>query len=141
MTDSTKPSAASGSDDPWEKLAEDLFGLEFGKEHAAVETPAPEPAPVPAADEPPFEPEPRADVTSGPIEEPPVAEEKGEPAPQYADLPVRPATHSAQDSYWDALANFNWGESERPVTRSRPSESRRDEPPRGPAPKSQGEGR
>src|SRR5690242_11266490 len=37
MSSSTNPQSASNQDDPWEQLAEDLFGLEYGKEHGSRE--------------------------------------------------------------------------------------------------------
>jgi hypothetical protein len=36
MSDQPKSPGASGANDPWEQLAEELFGLEFGKEHSSV---------------------------------------------------------------------------------------------------------
>lgn len=54
---------------------------------------------------------------------------------------MRPATHSAQDSYWDALANWNWGEGENSASRGKPPEARRGEAPRTGGPRSRDEER
>lgn len=151
MTSSNIPSSSANQDDPWEQLAEDLFGLEYGKEHAAhepappavepVSTPAPEshaaarallkkdePEPSAVADEPPrYASEAAAEVKSTfaePVEEVddsdvPVADTAPEPA---AREPVSP-----QDSYWDALANWNWDESEGSGGKPRPEPRRADQ--------------
>lgn len=135
MSDSQKPGSP---DDPWEQLAEDLFGLEYGKEHALREPDSPPPSPQPiAAEEPVRHAEPvfpeREPVPEPIAEREPVAEH--EPVSEGEDTaeaefvfdeaedvsestesapaePVRTEPVSPQDSYWDALANWNWDESE-----------------------------
>jgi hypothetical protein len=155
-TSSGNPSSGDGGD-PWEQLAEDLFGLEYGKEHGSRESssPAIEPvAPVGALpqnvrDEEHREP---VSVTSpaepGPehrLEEPSFAAEPASdepdasPEPESVDeqgVPSQPATAEAaspQDSYWDALANWNWDESDGAGSKAK-SEAPRSSggpPPRG----------
>src|SRR5262249_15633492 len=135
MTDSQKPSSFGKPDDPWEQLAEDLFGLEYGKEHAAgeVDSPGPaavsEPAPPPQMIEstaPQFpesvvperesiferEPAPELEVAAEADEFTFDDEEISESTESAPAEPVRAEPISPQDSYWDALANWNWDESE-----------------------------
>ncbi|MCY2965324.1 MAG: hypothetical protein NT069_17110 [Planctomycetota bacterium] len=159
MNDFAKKSGAD-SDDPWEDLAEQLFGTTPGKEHTAAQntggsgtaggskSSAQVPPfneleailtgekPVPTAE--PAKKKSLADLLfDEPEEEPaPVFEEEDEapppakakrtkrvaPAadlessePERTDLrspQPKPATGSSpQDSYWDALANWNWDDS------------------------------
>src|SRR5260370_35598355 len=83
MSSSKSPSSSGNQDDPWEQLAEDLFGLEYGKEHAAHDegpapsesaapeslSSAPSPSEYPESSIPPYE-EPRRPA-SEPVEAPP----------------------------------------------------------------------
>lgn len=139
---------ASGQDDPWEQLAEDLFGLEYGKEHAGS---APPPAPVPQPSREPAAVAPPQVVYEArpePLVERPAPEPQEVVSEAIADFeedsaatvePARPAT--AQDSYWDALANWTWDDGEgkgaearttEPVSRepdTRPEPASRREPP------------
>lgn len=151
MSDSQKPS--TDSSDPWEQLAEDLFGLEYGKEHASRE---PEP-PVTgrarveasiAPDEPVRPAEERVEPAEEPVlEREPAgepsaevefafdeAEESSESTESAPTEPTAGAAVSAQDSYWDALANWNWDESEggKGKTSAAPRSER---PPRGGGPR------
>ncbi|HTI52457.1 MAG TPA: hypothetical protein VL475_15945 [Planctomycetaceae bacterium] len=133
MTNSTKRPADSSPDDPWEQLAEDLFGLEFGKEHAATGaadavTEAETVVPAPPMAESPVIRE-IIEETALPAE-PPAAREPESPqfapADKVAEIPVRPATPSAQDSYWDALANWKWDDNEGPGGKGKHAEPRRE---------------
>ncbi|MFN0053738.1 MAG: hypothetical protein ACKV0T_16275 [Planctomycetales bacterium] len=108
-------------DDPWEELAENLFGLEFGKEHASTESSTPPAEPVASSSETPHSPPPAPPAEAVPVAVAPVAvaapsvmpvvesitpppAEAPTPTPEVAPhTPVKP-----QDSYWDALANWNW---------------------------------
>lgn len=133
MNSSSSPSSSSNSGDPWEELAEDLFGLEYGKEHGArepsppkvSETPAPRTpesvAKVDRAPEPAAEAEAPAFASPTPdVVEPEIADSEyvqstdSDPAPAPAT-----GTGSAQDSYWDALANWNWDDSDGSSSKSR----------------------
>lgn len=166
MTSSSNPSRSENQDDPWEQLAEDLFGLEYGKEHAAHEAPAPAVESTGAA-----EPESPAESAApiraersegGRTEEPPrfaseaaaaaerpIVEEPRAPGPAVSDVigdfeaaaespaeavpePAKAAPASPQDSYWDALANWNWDESD-----GGGAKARSEQPASGPA-RSQG---
>jgi hypothetical protein len=150
MNPSRKTPADAGSDDPWEQLAEDLFGLEFGKEHAAAvpvrETEAVAPAPAPAAIERPAvpetsdEPRPAKAPLGGASPAADLPETSSAAPVAFDEIPVRPATPSAQDSYWDALANWKWDESEAPGGKGKPSGPRPDAP-RGGRPQSRQESR
>lgn len=117
-----KPDA--GADDPWEDLAEELFGTTFGKEHTGpaadattgVESTGTSTTPVKRLDELLFA---EADDDSGPprapagVDSDPSGRDDADVAaePQTAPQP-KPATASPQDSYWDALANWSWDETE-----------------------------
>ncbi len=196
MSSSSDPKNTGDQGDPWEQLAEDLFGLEFGKEHGSREPsppiaappvappPAPAPAPQPvrepvhhervavtsAVENPPqqsrqkppraVEPE-LSDLvfdesdSSPAVESPaatgtahdsipaPAAQPRPEPTHEAAAPPARSETSqpetsqpaaetvSAQDSYWDALANWNWDESEGSAGKSKavPAEPAASPPP------------
>lgn len=167
MSSSKNPSNSANQDDPWEQLAEDLFGLEYGKEHAAHESPSPAVEPVSSAQYAAAPPAPelersRDDFVAAappPAEEPPrfAAERTFESPPVFAETaeteepdagdvvgsapevveptaaePPRTEPASPQDSYWDALANWNWDESEGSKGKPR-SEPSRHEQPRSPA--------
>jgi len=153
MTDSQKPLSSGKPDDPWEELAEDLFGLEYGKEHAAGEADSPGPASVPEPAPPPqmiertaaqfpepAGPEPEGIFEREPAVEPETAadadeftfdddEEVSESTESAPAEPVRAEPISPQDSYWDALANWNWDESEGGAGKGKPAESRGSERP------------
>jgi hypothetical protein len=131
MSTSNRASSGAPPDDPWEQLAEQLFGTECGKEHAAADD-APKPNTVeclesesPAAGtsaaETPCAPPCAADAGIGiPVEEmqPQFKVEEATSAPAEAAA-AKPA--NAADSYWDALANFSWDE---PVRDRRSSRGR-----------------
>jgi ribonuclease E len=138
MNPSRNLPADAGSDDPWEQLAEDLFGLEFGKEHAATApvTQAESTVAAPVAFESPAAP--AIGEEAAPQNETPAAVSLESPgvAP-VAEIPVRPATPSAQDSYWDALANWKWDDSEAPGGKGKPAGPRRDAPQGGRPPSRQ----
>src|SRR5579863_4855715 len=142
MSSPTNPHNTGDQGDPWEQLAEDLFGLEYGKEHGSRE-PSPavtQPVAPAAAVSPPdvhveighepreaasrveAEPPNRHDETALPTE-PAVVEPIGIDAaasPEKCET-SQPAAGggSAQDSYWDALANWNWDESEGPASKAK----------------------
>ncbi|MSR59160.1 MAG: hypothetical protein EXS05_16215 [Planctomycetaceae bacterium] len=141
MADSKNPPPSGGNDDPWEQLAEDLFGLELGKEHSAgaaeasaapvqarppVAPPPAKPVPPPPAFE--FEtpkvapaPRPHTPVTESAVSLP-ESTPSGSPAPAAEPTP--------QDSYWDALANWNWDDGEGGGGKGRRAERSRSETPR-----------
>src|SRR5437870_13224134 len=79
MTSSPNPPSSANPEDPWDQLAEDLWGLEYGKEHAARETtpPAVEPAPQAAREPRQIVGEPRGEAESA-------ASARPEPPPQFA---------------------------------------------------------
>lgn len=125
-----QPNPSPQEDDPWEQLAENLFGTPYGKEHAVTE-PRETPAGRTEPDEPAhtprqeivFEEEPEV-VASEPAESPIAAE-----APPATTTPPVPAT-SPQDAYWDALANWSWddeGIPPRTASRSEGERSRQEE--------------
>lgn len=140
-----KHQSNSGGDDPWEQLAEDLFGLEQGKEHTAISTPAEAPraaaeSQAPAVAEPPAaheRPAVEAPFDFGvpepvvePVAESPARESEISSAPEESAEPEPPApvaAQSAQDSYWDALANWNWDDSDASGGRGRRGERSRRE--------------
>jgi hypothetical protein len=156
MSSPSNPTSKSDQGDPWEQLAEDLFGLEFGKEHGSRESsspavvpeaPAAVPAPIVRVEEPPerasvvssVEAEPQHQAQPTFAAEPAFAEPAASPDPgssQETDETSPPAVAEAgspQDSYWDALANWNWDESEGSSSKAR-SEAPRSSggpPPRG----------
>src|SRR4029077_6132307 len=139
MSTSKNPSRSGNQDDPWEQLAEDLFGLEYGKEHAAGEpgrssvepesSPAAEAVPpqseapaergyesrAAAAEPPRFASEaiPPDVLTFGETDE---SADSADVTPADDDAvsestgphPAEATPSSPQDSYWDALANWNW---------------------------------
>src|SRR5579871_5364090 len=106
MSNSSSQSNPANQDDPWEQLAEDLFGLEYGKEHATGQSPVPSADIVPASpaqsQAPEDPPEPDSE-SSRPIENPPrfAAEtaadssasfdEQQEPAESFDVVPEKPA--------------------------------------------------
>src|SRR5437763_1269181 len=132
MSSATNPKSGGDQGDPWEQLAEDLFGLEYGKEHGSRE-PSPavaEPVAPPVVSHQPTAPPQRVHVeerhepavVTSPVEvEPPHRhDEPGEAVEQAVVETVgfeaevssekgetsQPAAGAAspQDSYWDALA-------------------------------------
>lgn len=136
MTTEMNNSARPNDDDPWEDLAEQLFGVEVGKEHRSDESyepspeaPPPEPpaaefSPVVPAAQPFFVPgephiaaaesvveeeaEDSADDWSGPEEAEP-DELAPESEPPVSAEERKPPT--GDDTFWDALADWNWDES------------------------------
>jgi hypothetical protein len=66
----------------------------------------------------------------------PAAEEETTPSAAASPVPAQPtAATSAQDSYWDALANWNWDESEGGAGKSKPEAERSGS---GPSPRTGG---
>jgi hypothetical protein len=157
MSTPKNPSSSPNEDDPWEQLA-DQFGLDSGKEYASRE-PAPpaESGSLPVEESEAQSSRSRREVpleSEVPVDEPPrFASEAVEPpetefgeadsrgpdsegvtdeATASSDGGLEPAAAtptSPQDSYWDALANWNWNESEGGEKKSR-SEPARPEPRR-----------
>src|SRR5262245_7871192 len=172
MSTPQNPSSSPNEEDPWEQLA-DQFGLDSGKEYASREPAPPAESGSLRDEEPeaqssrsrrevPREPE-------APVDEPPrfASEAVEPPEPEFGDAvderesdsegpaqdvaasgdgglePAAATPTSPQDSYWDALANWNWDESEggggKPRSEpARPEPRRADEgrtgggpPPRG----------
>lgn len=130
-----RPLGAKDDDDPWGKLATDLFGVDFNQtpdfDFSELEPPAPVPVSKP---QPPAEPEPQnqhAVAADTSIREPEHLEEPEEPSEAAAEPP--------RDPYWDALESWEWEEAasseqpprtERPVDRTMRSE-RPDRPREG----------
>ena len=159
MSSPSNPTSSSDQGDPWEQLAEDLFGLEYGKEHGSRESSPPAARPVAAAppevvraqerpepastssaeleqqqqDEPAFAAEPAFEEPEA-SPEPYSSPELGSPRESVETSPPAVAeAGSPQDSYWDALANWNWDESEGAGSKAK-SEAPRSSggpPPRG----------
>jgi len=142
MTTANSTPAGAAPDDPWEELAEQLFGTECGKEHVAGEVsvtsvaaasseltppaiaaPADSTGPGDAIEPPAPVPLPATAPTEGTVSLDARAElVEPEPAAEAAMRPADKAL-SPQDSYWDALADFSWDE---PVRESKGSRGRRD---------------
>src|SRR3974390_1712166 len=101
MSTSNNPSSSANQDDPWEQLAEDLFGLEYGKEHAATE-------PAPAADEPVAPPAPES--------HPPPAWSHAEVVPDDSRAVEDPPRFAAAAEESD----LTFGESDEPGSASEP---------------------
>lgn len=137
MNETGNPQSKGAGDDPWEQLAEDLFGTEYGKEHAAPESlpevpVAPTAESVVTASEIYRAPEPPTAVPPVPVAPPTVAEPVADFEEGPPETAERPKAASPQDSYWDALANWTWDEGSRESSRSAP-ESRGEVPPEKPS--------
>src|SRR5262245_13336320 len=158
MSTPQNPSSSPNEDDPWEQLA-DQFGLDSGKEYASREpAPPAESGSLPADESEAQSSRSRREVpleSEAPVDEPPrFASEAVEPKePEFGDAvderesdsegtaeevtasgdgglePAAATPTSPQDSYWDALANWNWDESEGGGRKPR-SEPARPEPRR-----------
>lgn len=109
---SKTPAKRPSEDDPWEELAEGLFGIEYGKEHASREdepafAPPEEPEPEPAFEEPEagFE---EPDSVEEPEPEPVVSEPEDDEPPAIAAKLTEPAAgETEKDPFWDALADWD----------------------------------
>lgn len=137
MSSPTNPTSSGNQGDPWEQLAEDLFGLEYGKEHGSRESssPAVEPVsraatapqnvrveerPAPASITSPAEAEPQHSQAEPALTaEPAFKEPESSQEPRETSSPAAAETGSPQDSYWDALANWNWDESDGAASKAR----------------------
>lgn len=156
MNNDMNTASRPGDDDPWQDLAEELFGVEVGKEHkteesmesASAEPPrAAPPAPPPPVREPEpvfahREPEPFfGDEDDDGVEddefesEPEVTAElvSEDDAEDEVDEAMQPASAAPDpgDKFWDALADWSWDESSERAARSSESQQER-KPDRGP---------
>jgi ribonuclease E len=136
---SSEPTRASGDEDSWETLAEDLFGISFSKADDASPIPLPEDV-EPAYTEEPCLQEPSQDSpaetadafgedTSSEPADKVSPETSGECDAGEAEQDAVAAEASSQkDAYWDVLNDWNW------------DEDQRGRPPRSPEQQSSGRG-
>jgi len=156
MNNDMHTASRPGDDDPWQDLAEELFGVECGKEHkteesmdsamseppraAAHESPpvAREPEPVAARHEPElaFDADDTDEDDADAEDEFEFGEEltaETEPAATETETAEEPAAAGADqgDTFWDALADWSWDESSERAARSSEAQQER-KPDRGP---------